>query len=109
MKVEVSSHDQATAAKVRAGLLPLCTALEKQTDQDLCRLAVAPGVVVAEFYAKDGARAKVPVGVKPLALVVAQNDPAQLGRYVAQMIAWAKRQQLTDRLTRGIGMSLALS
>jgi hypothetical protein len=99
MQVSVSHKDEQLARQIAVGLVPLCDALARRTDQDLCRLRLAPGVVVADFYAMDGALGRVAVGVIPLALVCASRDPDQLRRYAEQMVVWARRAQETQRLT----------
>lgn len=108
MHVTVSHHDQETARRVAVALVPLCDALAPRADQDQCCLSVAPGVVVADFYAKDGAHGQVAVGVRALAAALLAG-PETLARYADQMVAWAKRRQNTDRLTRGIGFALSLN
>ncbi|GAC1648722.1 MAG: hypothetical protein NVS4B6_23670 [Mycobacterium sp.] len=105
MQVTLSSHDGQTAQSVRVALEPLCRELSKRTEQDLCRLMLAPGVLVAEFYAKDGERAQVPVGVTPLAAALA-SGPATVKRYADQMIRWAKAKQARSRIQATTGLIL---
>ena len=105
MRVQVSGHDQETAQKVQAALGPLCKELGNRHEQDLCRLQVAPGVVVAAFYAKDGTFAQVPVGVRALAAAVA-SGPETVRKYADQMVKWATRKQEHARLHRGMGLYL---
>lgn len=108
MQVTVSHHDQETAKKVAVALVPLCDLLATRTDQDECRLSVAPGVVVAEFYAKDGTRGQVAVGVRALSAALVAGTET-LKKYADQLCLWARRKQADQRASRLLVPSLILN
>ena len=97
MHVGVSAHDEQVAKRVRIELYNLCAELEARRDQDECRISQAPGVTVFDFFARDGERARVPVGVTTIALLM--HQPEKLRRMVDHLLTWAKRQQETARLS----------
>jgi hypothetical protein len=105
MQVILSSADQETAQRVRVALEPLCRELTKRHEQDMCRLMLGPGVLVAEFFAKDGERAQVPVGVKPLAAACVSGRDT-IRKYVDQMIRWARDKQERQRIHNTMGLVL---
>jgi hypothetical protein len=105
MQVQVSGHDQETAQRVRLALEPLCHELERHHEQSECRLHLAPGVVVAAFYARDGTKAQIPVGVGSLAAAMTVG-PETLRKYVDQMIRWACSEQERSRIHHDLGLVL---
>jgi hypothetical protein len=105
MQVLLSSQDREQAQRVLNALDPLCRELERRHEQDLCRLVLAPGVLVAEFFARDGERAQIPVGVRALAAALSLG-PETIRRYVDQMLRWARDKQQRSRIRSTTGLIL---
>ncbi len=108
MKVEVSHHDEQIARRAAVALVPLCDELAKRDDQDLCRLSLTSGVVIADFYATDGAHGQVAVGVRALAAALVGGRET-LRKYADQLVRWGRRQQDEERRRRLRGLSLVLN
>ena len=105
MQVLLSNHDELAAQRVRVALDPLCRELGRRNEQDQCRLQVAPGVVIFECFARDGTRAQIAVGVKPLA-AACLSGPSTIKKYVDQMLRWAKAHQERARVLGATGIIL---
>jgi hypothetical protein len=105
MHVLLSSHDRDASQRVLKVLDPLCRELGKRHEQDMVKLMLAPGVLVAEFFAKDGERAQVPVGLRPLAAALSSGQDT-IRKYVDQMIRWARDKQERSRIGRSTAIIL---
>lgn len=96
MQVIFSTTDRDLANRISRAFDDFFAELGRRTEQDMVRLRVTSGLMVAEVWHKDGTRAVIPMGLRPLAAAVA-SGPDTIRRYVDQLLAWSRKKQMASR------------